>query len=466
LFSATSDDSAHVFEAALSPPAGLTKEWRLDPTPKRLTFGTCLDDRPSLASAAVSGTGARRLAFASLARNENIWSIDLDTSRPPTGGKLQRLTQETGFQIFPSVSRDGAKLVFISHAANNDDIWLLDLKTGKRLLLSTKASRKLGLILHPDGSRVTYWDVGDGASYAISASGGAPEKLYKGTWFWDWSADHTRILHFESGKSVAMVLNLQTGKSGIFQDSRAHAGVFRLSPDNRWILFRSRYQLFVTPFSGDQAGGEAAWIPITDGSTIEERGDWSSDGNWIYSLSFRDGFECIWAYPIDPQSRRPAGKPVDVCHSHGSRLSLRNANQVSLRFTVARDKVVFQPRRDHRQHLADELDGKIAGGREALLSVACRAPQPGEYIRSCRDHSQVGWGGFAPKPPLVFTMRGRHASCVLRRTTKFAFNGELRSSVKCARWNACARSEFLPTLARIDPAAHLHDQILYGNFDG
>ncbi|MBI3694326.1 MAG: serine/threonine-protein kinase [Acidobacteria bacterium] len=340
LFVAASGDGAHIFEAALSPPTGMTKEWRVDATPKRLTFGTGMDDRHSLASA-MSGAGARRLAFASLARNENVWSVDLDTNRPGPGGKPRRLTQEPGFQISPSASRDGTKLAFISHAAHNDDIWLLDLKTGKRLLLSTKVSSKRGLILHPDGSRVAYTDVGDGASYAISTSGGAPEKLYKGTWFWDWSADHTRILHLESGKSVAMVLNLQTGKSGIFLDSRADLGVFRLSPDNRWILFRSRYQLFVTPFSGDQAEGEAAWIRVTDGSTMEERGFLSPDGNWIYSLSFRDGFECIWAYPIDPRSRRPAGKPVDVYHSHVSRLSLRNANQVSLNVTIARDKIVF-----------------------------------------------------------------------------------------------------------------------------
>jgi hypothetical protein len=140
---------------------------------------------------------------------------------------------------------------------------------------------------------------------------------------------------------VAIVLNLRTGKSSVFLDSRADLGVFRLSPDNRWILFRSRYQLFVTPFSGDRAGGETDWIQVTDGSAMEERGFWSPDANWIYSSSFRDGFECIWAYPIDPRSRRPAGNPVAVYHSHSARLSLRNANQVSQGVTVARDKVVF-----------------------------------------------------------------------------------------------------------------------------
>ena len=66
------------------------------------------------------------MAFASLVRSEHIWSLDLDTNQPRTGGKVQPLTQESGFQIFPSISRDGTKLAYISHAAYNDEVWLLD----------------------------------------------------------------------------------------------------------------------------------------------------------------------------------------------------------------------------------------------------------------------------------------------------------------------------------------------------
>ena len=87
------------------------------------------------------------------------------------------MTQESGFQIFPYISRDGTKLAFISHAAYNDEVWLLDLETGKRLLLSNKVSVKFKPMIHADGSRVFWEDAADRASYVVPASGGAPEKL-------------------------------------------------------------------------------------------------------------------------------------------------------------------------------------------------------------------------------------------------------------------------------------------------
>lgn len=57
--------------------------------------------------------------------------------------------------------------------------------------------------------------------------------------------------------------------------------------------------------------------------------------------TLRDGFYCIWAYPIDSLTKRPAGKPQAVFHSHGARQSMRNANLSSQGVSVARDKIVF-----------------------------------------------------------------------------------------------------------------------------
>jgi hypothetical protein len=106
LFVAKSGDSSHLFEIGISPPGLTTNQWRLDSSATRLTSGTQHDERPSFAIAG-SGTGARRLAFASLVRSEHIWSLDLDINQPRTGGKVQPLTQESGFQIFPSIPGTG-----------------------------------------------------------------------------------------------------------------------------------------------------------------------------------------------------------------------------------------------------------------------------------------------------------------------------------------------------------------------
>src|SRR5207244_8190100 len=90
---------------------------------------------------------------------------------------------------------------------------------------------------------------------------------------------------------------------------------FQWSRDGRWFTFCTeqggRYRrLYIAPFMGDQGPREDAWIPITDGSTWEDKLHWSLDGNWIYSLSDRDGFICLWAFPLDPKTKRPAGTPL------------------------------------------------------------------------------------------------------------------------------------------------------------
>src|SRR5262245_41107392 len=155
LFVAKSGDSSHLFETRLEPPGLTNAQWRVDSSAKRLTSGTEQDDRPSVAAGGAA-TDARRMAFASLVRAEHLWSLDLDTSQPGKGGKVRQLTQESGFQIFPSISRDGTKVAFIAHAAYNDEVWLLGAGTGKRLLLSTKASVRLKPLIHADGSRVIF----------------------------------------------------------------------------------------------------------------------------------------------------------------------------------------------------------------------------------------------------------------------------------------------------------------------
>ena len=347
LFVAKSGDSSHLFEIGISPPSLTTKQWRLDPSVRRLTSGTEQDDRPSLALRG-SETGARRLAYASLVRNEHIWSLALNTNQPRIGGKVESLTQGSGSHIFPSISRDGTKLAYLSHAAHNDDVWLLDLPTGKKLLLSNDVSAKFKPLIHADGSRVMWTVPRDGVIYAVPPSGGAPEKLCSRCgWPWDWSADHKRILHHgRSASARAVMVNFDTAKQGVFLERPGkNLYQFHWSPDGRWIVFMAeqanRSQVFVAPYRGDAGAAEPEWIPITDGSSFEANTQWAPDGHWIYTKSDRDGFFCLWAYPLDPLTKRLAGKPVAVFHSHGSRISLRNANEVSQEVSVARDRIVF-----------------------------------------------------------------------------------------------------------------------------
>jgi len=191
--------------------------------------------------------------------------------------------------------------------------------------------------------------------YVVSTSGGAPERLCGGTrarlaWSWDWSLDYRRIPHFYlrpgSSSVVVGMLNLDTCQDSVFLERPgSDVNDLRWSPDNRWVVFNvstgGHGRIYVAPFTGDRGPDESVWIPITDGSTGEGHLRWSPDGNWLYSLSDRDGFRCIWAYRLDPRSKKPGGLPVAVFHSHGVRLTINNANAVSLGMSVARDKIVF-----------------------------------------------------------------------------------------------------------------------------
>src|SRR5262245_41959633 len=348
LFEAKSGDSSHVFEAGLSPPSWITRAWRLDASPRRLTFGTAQDERPSV-SAVASSAGGPRLAFASVSHQDNVWSVALDTSRPAAGGTRTQHTRGTGSHIFPSVSEDGTKVAFIAHAAYNDQVSLLDMKAGKTSVLSTAVSTKFQVHIRADGSQIFYADGGTSSIYAIPASGGPAEPLCAQCgWVWDWSPDRRWLLTigFKEPRVAATIIDVNAKTSRTFLE-RPNQDLydFALSPDRRWVVFKTeaadRSHTYIAAFRADESPAADTWIPITDGSTLEGHHDWSPDGGWIYVLSDRDGFRCVWAYPVDPQTKKPAGSPVAVLHSHGARLSLRNANWVSQGPSVAPDKIVF-----------------------------------------------------------------------------------------------------------------------------
>jgi hypothetical protein len=145
---------------------------------------------------------------------------------------------------------------------------------------------------------------------------------------------------------AATIVDVEAKTSRVFLE-RANEDLFdfKWSPDGRWVAFQAqtagRSRIYVAPFSGDLGPAEDALIPITDESTSESHSHWSPDGRWIYAVSRRDGFDCVWAYPVDQQTKRPAGPPVAVFHAHGARLSLRNVSGIAQDLSVARDKIVF-----------------------------------------------------------------------------------------------------------------------------
>jgi Tol biopolymer transport system component len=270
IFEARSGDSSHILEIGLSSPSLLANAWRLDGSWRRLTFGTAQDERPAVSSIA-SSAGLRRVAFASVSRRENVWSVALDTNRPRSGNTLTQLTDGTTSHVFPSVSADGAKLTYVSDAAYNDQVWLLDLKTRKTSPLSTSVSTKFRARMRRDGSEVFYGvrgdNAGSGTVEVVRTSGGPPEQICdKGTcdpWIWDWSPDRRWLLVFGPAKPwvAATIVDLESKRPHLFLE-RPNEDLynFEVSPDGRWIVFRTqaagRSRTYVAAFSGRQGPAE------------------------------------------------------------------------------------------------------------------------------------------------------------------------------------------------------------------
>ena len=57
---------------------------------------------------------------------------------------------------------------------------------------------------------------------------------------------------------------------------------------------------------------------------------------------YGDGFNCIWAQHLNPDTKEPVGEPFGVYHSHSARRALGNVSGAQrIWVSVARDKMVF-----------------------------------------------------------------------------------------------------------------------------
>jgi eukaryotic-like serine/threonine-protein kinase len=161
---------------------------------------------------------------------------------------------------------------------------------------------------------------------------------------WSWSSDGKQLLYNCPGAGPVHVFRSESGETSQFLGRQIYHVSF--SPDSRWIAFGQHYpngreRVFLSPFDGKTAPQEQDWLPVTDGATFDAYPGWSPSGNFLYFISDRDGFRCLWAQRLDPATKRLLGAPAPVFHSHASRRSLLNVGVNSLEVSVARDKIAL-----------------------------------------------------------------------------------------------------------------------------
>jgi Tol biopolymer transport system component len=332
-------DSWNLWEVVIAPGT-----WIVSTEPRRLTTGADLQGNASI----VRGT---QLVFSSLTQTVNVWSVPVQANSGRGAGPAQRVTATSAVQGTPSASEDGRHLVFQSNKLAAGGLWMRDLETDREdLLVSSRGA--IFPVVTADGSRVAYVDTErDWGIFSLPSSGGEPEKVCGdcGDSFvlvQDWSRDKTRLLFVAGGPTKVFVLHLPSGRKTLaLQRSPNSFWQAKFSPDDRWISVLERVEaqglvrLWVVPFRDGSVPKANEWVGITSGEHWDDKPRWSPDGNLMYFTSDRDGFHCLWAQRLRPDTKEPTGPAFDVHHFHNARLSMMNTGSVALETAVARDKI-------------------------------------------------------------------------------------------------------------------------------
>jgi Tol biopolymer transport system component/tRNA A-37 threonylcarbamoyl transferase component Bud32 len=315
LFSAYSGDSANLWEIPLKGTGAA----------QRVTFG------PGLHGPARWSGDAGRFVFAAAELSFDIWLQPLDAASGAAHGEVKRLTGGAGEELTPSISWDGKRIAYVSHRSENWSLRVREPAGDERTLLSSP-TRIPTALLAGDGSRILYTNESD--LFSIPSAGGAVQKLCEhcgvamgastdGSEISYEPAENEDALMYDSARRTTVKLAQRPSSDLLFSGTR-------FSRDGKWVAFHAlrnamnTAQIWIAPVGQSTPTPQSQWIGVTDGSTMDRDPAWSPDGRFLYFVSERDGFRCIWARALNPATKQPSGEPFAVRHFHSARFSLRH----------------------------------------------------------------------------------------------------------------------------------------------
>ena len=317
LFNALSGEAANLWEIPL---VGTGEA-------QRLTLG------PGLHRHAGWSSDARRLIFAAEELNFDVWLQPLDPGTGAARGPMTRMTDEATEELTPSISWDAARIAYVSHGPGGWSLRTRDRASGEDRTVLSSSRRMPSARLSGDGKSILYtnaaWDL-----LSIPAAGGTAEKLCDHCGATMGASTDGREILYEPGENEDVVMydsrRRATVKLALRQSPDLILSSSRFSRDGKWVAFHAlrnatnSAQIWIAPLGSGLPAPQTDWIPVTDGSKLERDPAWSADGRFLYYVSERDGFRCIWARPLNPLTKRPAGEAFAVRHFHSARFSLRH----------------------------------------------------------------------------------------------------------------------------------------------
>ena len=333
LFSGRKGAATSVWQLRLSP-----RELQAAGRPEQLTSGDARETDPSLAE---NGT----LAFVRLAGALHVWRLDHVTS--PATVSASKVTEDAAIDVSPYVSHNGRWLAFSRGSANYRDIWTKDLQSGSETQFVSSTLPTLSPIVDGSGNTVVFEQRAKNVpSIFFAHRNAATQRLCTGCsdptgWF---EEGHT-VFYRDGLPSEIKLADLETGKTRtVLSRSGTSLGESDWSPENQYLLFTGlkedgERQIFAVYLPKSTGSAEGKWIPITSGSEWSARPRWSGDGKYIYYLSSRDGFSCVWGQRFDPNTGKISGSPFAIKHYHDLRTSVGIITSRAFNLSVAGDAI-------------------------------------------------------------------------------------------------------------------------------
>ena len=268
-----------------------------------------------------SPDGSRICFLSGMGGGLGLWSLGTD------GGPMMLLTEDVGLKGVgsvasqrPSWSPDGEWIAYVSSKEGAPEIWLWSAKDGREVRLTNLGARVNALNWSPDGK----WLVFSGDRYGnydvwkVSVPDGKVVRLTEDPRlevFPSWTPDSRSIIYArmndtwvdheiiempaEGGEARTILLEKD------FFDYRGGTafGYARVSPDGKWILFRSSRSGWLNYWVVSRKGGTPRPVAAEDYEQSEAL--WSPDGKWIAFISNHDG-------TLDLRIAPAAGGPARV----------------------------------------------------------------------------------------------------------------------------------------------------------
>jgi Tol biopolymer transport system component/predicted Ser/Thr protein kinase len=278
---ATLRQNADIWKLPVLPQSGMTRG-----SPETVISTTREDSR-----GAWSPDG-KMLAFNSdRAGDMNIWLFSQANSNP------RQLTTGHGGDFQPNWSPDENKIVFFSSRTGSPNLWEVEVASGALTRLTSNSAMNVNPFFSPDGRLIAYQSDQSGRLevWVMNADGSNPRQLTNvgvTGHFMRWSGQELIFRCTCGGKSAVMKVSLGGGDPQPFAEIMGGSHM-SFSPDHSRIM--------------DVVGHKVLWVsPINSGKPhqVYEFSDpdvridyplWSPDGNWVLFDRFRPQGGDIWA---------------------------------------------------------------------------------------------------------------------------------------------------------------------------